>query len=964
MTRKVVAAIVLLYLLTPARPVAAAGPIMYIANSGNNTISMVDLAYSVNLGNLGGTVYGPTAIALDVANNKMYIANGDHISRANLDGSGGVNLGNLGGTLDNPQGIALDVANNKMYVTMGKDWAGEGTNSISRANLDGTGGVNLGNLGGTLNNPWGIALDVANNKMYVANHDNDTIVRANLDGAGGVSLGNLNGTLNRSAGIALDLGNNKMYVANIQGNAVSRANLDGTGGVSLGNLNDWAGLPTSIAIDVGNDRMYVTSLWNGSLAQAKLDGTGGVSMGNPEGWSDVEGIALDLVNRKMYVVDHSTSTVGRVNLAPPVSLGNLNNTLNQPAGIALDSAHNKMYVANNGNHTISRANLDGTSGGSLGNLNNTLNQPAGIALDVANNKMYVANNGNNTVSRADLNGTGGVSLGNLNNTLNQPTGIALDVANGKMYVANNGNHTISRANLDGTSGVSLGNLNSTLKGPTDIALDLVNNKMYVPNFFLIANGISRANLDGTGGTSLGDLNGTLEAPFGIALMVARGRMCVANYINNSITAANLDGTGGIVPGNLYRTATAPWGIALYDTTPAVARFTATSPSSSLNIPITAFSATDDIGVTGYMITTSSTPPAAGAPGWSSTAPTTYSVPSVGSYTLYPWAKDAAGTVSAVYGTPASVTVIGQPVVTTNAVSSITVGGATLNGTVNANNASTTVTFEYGLDTAYGNSVTAEQSPVTGMSSTAVSKAITGLTPNTLYHYRVVGSNVAGTTNGLDQTFTTLIPVPTLTNISPTSAAVNAPDFTLTVTGTNFVASSVVRWNGGNRATTFVSATKLTAAIARNDLSAAGTVNVTVFNPTPGGGTSNAASFTINPTTSTVMLTSSCNPCRLQQTVRITATVTNTVRAAGRTALRSRDAIPSGTMTFKNNGNNIAGCANLALNGAGQAICVTTLPSGTHMVTAQYSGDANFNPGAGTLSQSMNYLLRLPAIQKH
>ena len=51
--------------------------------------------------------------------------------------------------------------------------------SISQANLDGTGGVNLGNLGGTLNQPWGIALDTANDIMYVTNMGAETITRAN-----------------------------------------------------------------------------------------------------------------------------------------------------------------------------------------------------------------------------------------------------------------------------------------------------------------------------------------------------------------------------------------------------------------------------------------------------------------------------------------------------------------------------------------------------------------------------------------------------------------------------------------------------------------------------------------------------------------------------------------------------------------------------------------------------------------
>ena len=88
------------------------------------------------------------------------------------------------------------------------------------------------------------------------------------------------------------------------------------------------------------------------------------------------------------------------------------------------------------------------------------------------------------------------------------------------------------------------------------------------------------------------------------------------------------------------------------------------------------------------------------------------------------------------------------------------------------------------------------------------------------------------------------PVPTLTSISPTSKPVGSADFTLTVNGSNFISGSVVRWNGSGRATTFVSSAQLTATILASDITAAGTAQVTVFNPTPGGGTSAASTFTI------------------------------------------------------------------------------------------------------------------------
>ncbi len=88
------------------------------------------------------------------------------------------------------------------------------------------------------------------------------------------------------------------------------------------------------------------------------------------------------------------------------------------------------------------------------------------------------------------------------------------------------------------------------------------------------------------------------------------------------------------------------------------------------------------------------------------------------------------------------------------------------------------------------------------------------------------------------------PVPVISSLSPSSAALGGAAFTLTVNGSNFVSNSTVQWNGADRTTAFVSATQLTAAILAADILTAGTADVTVVNPTPGGGTSNTSTFTI------------------------------------------------------------------------------------------------------------------------
>ncbi len=82
------------------------------------------------------------------------------------------------------------------------------------------------------------------------------------------------------------------------------------------------------------------------------------------------------------------------------------------------------------------------------------------------------------------------------------------------------------------------------------------------------------------------------------------------------------------------------------------------------------------------------------------------------------------------------------------------------------------------------------------------------------------------------------PVPVITQIIPAVAFKGGAGFTLNVTGSGFVNSSKVRWNGADRATTFVNSGKLTASIPASDIVNSGSANITVYSPAPGGGVSN------------------------------------------------------------------------------------------------------------------------------
>jgi subtilisin family serine protease len=90
------------------------------------------------------------------------------------------------------------------------------------------------------------------------------------------------------------------------------------------------------------------------------------------------------------------------------------------------------------------------------------------------------------------------------------------------------------------------------------------------------------------------------------------------------------------------------------------------------------------------------------------------------------------------------------------------------------------------------------------------------------------------------------PAPAITATDPTRARANSGPLNLRVIGTGFSAFSIVRWNGSERPTRVLSTTTLEASIADTDLVAAGTAQVSVHTPGPGGGTSGSIAFTIDP----------------------------------------------------------------------------------------------------------------------
>ncbi|MDH4352145.1 MAG: Ig-like domain-containing protein, partial [Gemmatimonadota bacterium] len=97
---------------------------------------------------------------------------------------------------------------------------------------------------------------------------------------------------------------------------------------------------------------------------------------------------------------------------------------------------------------------------------------------------------------------------------------------------------------------------------------------------------------------------------------------------------------------------------------------------------------------------------------------------------------------------------------------------------------------------------------------------------------------------------------------------------------------------------------------------------------------------VNPAATATGVTSAANPSLFGESVTFTATVTAVAPGSG---------IPTGTVQFKADGVDLGGP--VALNGSGQATSPATssLAVGTHVITAEYAGSANFVQSTGTLS---------------
>ena len=115
------------------------------------------------------------------------------------------------------------------------------------------------------------------------------------------------------------------------------------------------------------------------------------------------------------------------------------------------------------------------------------------------------------------------------------------------------------------------------------------------------------------------------------------------------------------------------------TAPNVIAFTLPATASSLTVPISGFTASDNIGITGYLVTESATAPSVADTGWSGSPPSSLTFSSPGVKTAYGWVKDGAGNVSASRSATVTITLPTTKTVTLKFSSQSTIPGDLING---------------------------------------------------------------------------------------------------------------------------------------------------------------------------------------------------------------------------------------------------------------------------------------------
>jgi len=832
--------------------------LIYVANSGDNSVTVIDGFQNTTASNLTvATGTQPRVLSVNPVSNKIYVANRDSGDVTVIDGFQNTTKSSLTISVGlAPVTMALNPTTNEIYVTNQTNECGGATLSVIDGSLNSSAGViTVPFAEGAF--PVALAVNPVTNQIYAADQgSNDmTVFAGATNRTATVTVGSssqVNGT-----SIAANPATNKIYVPNSFSNTVTviDGGTKGTTTISSG----IGAIPNNVAINPVTNSIYVTNLADATVSV--IDGsTDTVTAVVTVGFSSQvnrTSIAVNPVTNKVYVPNSFSNSVSVIDgtnnsvVAITKGIGVI------PNSVAINPVTNKIYVTNLADATVSV--IDGASDtvtavvstGSSSQVNGS-----SIAVNPATNKIYVPNSFSNTVTVIDGASNATTTISDMIGTI--PNNLSVNPVTNTIYVTNLADATVSV--IDGSTDtvsavVTVGSSSQTNR--TSIAANPVSNKIYVPNSF--SNTVTV--IDGATNTTTTVTPGTISNA--VAINLATNNIYVTNLADATVTVISEEQVQAIplntaitpLPGNISNTSTPTFTFTPHVFLPTIALaatngFLPSVSAQKLYFQLDTWEGPWIAAVTGVGIPRIVASPIAASP---ILATFTGLSPALrqGTHVVYAFATNGQESTSTGFaqqligqmaaevftvilpgssislGADNNPAAVGQNVIFTASIASESAG--TLTGTA---------TFFDGVTSLGSGTVDA------GIATFSTVALALGSHPITAVYSG--DANFGGSTSTvLTETIVASNPVPAATSLSPTSAAAGDAAFILTVNGSNFVAGSVVQWNGVDRTTTFVSSTQLTASIPMTDIAAPGAAAVTVFNPALGGGTSGALTFTIN-----------------------------------------------------------------------------------------------------------------------
>jgi YVTN family beta-propeller protein len=905
---------------------------IYVANEGDGTVSVINGQNNTIIGSpvsLGGVI--PFSVVVNPVTNKIYVDTTVPNSVTEIDAS---NNNSTTSFLPvppayysyfSPSSMALNAVTNKLYVIENQSICG--VNPCP--NVNGILGVtdtttDIAETSAVILdfNPSAMVLDQATNQIYVVNTcGTDSTCASTSDGTVTVIDGATNNTTRLTVGlkpdgIALDPVTNKIYVTNNCGNgptcvATSLGSvtvIDGATSTTPATVEPAAitveGSPGKIAVDPATDTIYVINVCG---TDSTCTSAGSVSVINgatdavvatvPVG-TDPDVVAVNAATNKIYVTNEDSNNVTIID-----GISNSSSTLaveTDPVNAVVNPATNQIYVSNLGSNNvtvITEAQIQPVP------LTTTISSTAitgGATTDATPPFTFTAVSAfsptapavDNVYFQMDtISGQWTVATPGAGNFTGTPS-TALSLGTHIIYAfatdggqdasSVGGYYEESRQELNGPIAAEVftvtGTSTSLIGTSTSVSAD--NNPQLLGQEVTFTAGVE-ATADPielpTGTVTFYD-SATELGSGPVAFNLSTGGPAM---LQTSSLAAGSHSITAVYSGDSnYAGSTSPVYTEVIDnpvpTLTSLSQNSATAGSSGFTLMLmgTNFVTTSVAQWNGAALSTtyvSATQVNAVIP--------TGDLASVGSasVTVFNPAPGGGTSTPALMFTITAVTTP-TPVITSLVPPSTIAGGAGFTLMVNGSGFESGSTVEWNGTalTTSGSSSPLSATVPAGLIATAGTASITvfnpTLVPGVVRSNAVAESAPSGiTSNAL--TFTINNPVPTLTALSQNSATAGSGGFTLMLTGTNFVATSVAQWNGVGLSTTYVSATQLNAVIPTGDLATAGTAGVTVFNPTPGGGTSTPAlTFTINAVVSTPTVTSLVPPSAIVGGPAFTLTV--------------------------------------------------------------------------------------------